>query len=258
VELIPQLSVFALSSFLSKLLIYHVSSEWHKIFRQGIPEIIYVIFKTGSMMFQNRKDAAEQLSVLLKEYKDTNAVVLGIPRGGIEIAYYLASHLNAALSVIVSKRLAYPGHEEYDFGALCEEEVVYMRGKKHEVSDDVIRNIMEKSKTEISHSIEYFRKGSSLPKLKDKTVIITDDAMATGVTLVPAIRLCRRLEAAKIIVAVPVAAKTFDKNLKEADEVKILHHAESLKNVKAAYRTFKKLSDEEALSFLCNYPVSLS
>lgn len=210
------------------------------------------------MVFQDRKDAAEQLSVLLKEYKDSNTLVLGIPRGGIEIGYYIASSLNAEFSVIVSKRLAYPGHEEYDFGALCEEEIVYMRGKKHVVSDDLIRNIMKKTKLEIDHCIDYFRKGAPLPKLKDKTVIITDDAMATGVTLVPAIRLCRRLEAAKIIVAVPIAAKTFDKNLKEADEVKILHHAESLKAIKTAYRAFKKLSDEEALSFLDNYPVSLS
>ncbi|MCW3103460.1 MAG: phosphoribosyltransferase [Bacteroidetes bacterium] len=210
------------------------------------------------MVFQNRKQAAEQLAEHLQEYKNSNAMVLGIPRGGIEIGYYLASSLNAGFSVIVSKRLAYPGHEEYDFGALCEDEIAYIRGKKHEVSDELIRKIMQKSQEEISHSVSFFRKGASLPQLKGKTVIITDDAMATGVTLVPAIRLCRRLEAAKIVIAVPVAAKTFDKNIKEADEVKILHHAESLKSLKTASQTFKKLNDEEALSFLSNYPVSLS
>jgi len=210
------------------------------------------------MVFQNRKQAAEQLAALLQEYKNSNAMVLGIPRGGIEIGYYLASALNAAFSVIISKRLAYPGHEEYDFGALCEDEIAYIRGKKHEVSDDLIRKIMQKSQEEISHSVKYFRKGAALPKLKGRTVIITDDAMATGVTLVPAIRLCRRLEAAKIVVAVPVAVKAFDKNIKEADEVRILHQAESLKSLKSASQSFRKLNDEEALTFLSNYPISLS
>jgi putative phosphoribosyl transferase len=210
------------------------------------------------MLFKNRKDAAERLSALLTDYKNNNSLVLGIPRGGIEIGYYIASALNSEFSAIVSKRLAYPGHEEYDFGAICEEEIVYIRGKKHLVSDEIVRNIMDKTKHDISRSINFFRKGAPLPALKGRTVIITDDGIVTGATLVPAIRLCRRLEASKVIVAVPVAAKTHDKNLKEADEIKILHHTDSLKKLEDLYHNFKKLSDDEAAAFLKDYPVSLS
>lgn len=209
------------------------------------------------MIFQDRKDAGQKLAKILDEYKKSNTVVLGVPRGGIEIGYYIASGLEAEFSVIVSKRLAYPGHEQYDFGAICEEETIYIR-ETHSLSDDLVRNIVKKSQHDISHSIRYFRKGATLPTLKGKTVIITDDGMVTGITLVPAIRLCRKLEADKIILAIPVAAKTPDKNLMEADEIKILHHSETYKNVEKAYRSFKKLNDEEALSFLKNYPISLS
>lgn len=209
------------------------------------------------MIFQDRKDAGEKLAQLLGEYKKSNTVVLGIPRGGIEIGYYIASQLNAEFSVIVSKRLAYPGHEQYDFGAICEEETIYIRDT-HSLSDDLIRNIVKKSKHEIDHSIRFFRKGATLPALKGKTVIITDDGIVTGVTLVPAIRLCRKLEAEKIVVAVPVAAKTPDKNIMEADEIKVLHYSESHKHVEKAYRSFKRLNDEEAVTFIRNFPVSLS
>jgi putative phosphoribosyl transferase len=210
------------------------------------------------MVFHDRKDAGEQLAKLLDSYRETNALVLGIPRGGIEIGYYVAAHLNAELSVLVSKRLAYPGHEEYDFGALCEEDMIYIRENKHRLSDEVIQRVLLKNKKEIQHNISLFRNGTPLPKLKDRIVIITDDGIATGTTLIPAIRLCRALKAARIVVAVPVAGKLFDQNLTEADEVKILHQTESHKNIKQAYKTFKRLSDEEALNFLKNYPTSLS
>jgi putative phosphoribosyl transferase len=210
------------------------------------------------MIFQDRKDAGEQLAELLNEYKKMNPLVLGIPRGGIEIGYYVALNLKAELSVLVSKRLAYPGHEEYDFGAVCEKDVIYIREKKHRLSDEVIQRVLQKSKKEIEHGITIFRNGIPLPELSDRTIIITDDGIATGTTLIPAIRLCRTLKAARIIVAVPVAGKLFDKSLIEADEVKILHQTESHKNITLAYKTFKRLDDDEALAFIKNYPVSLS
>lgn len=211
------------------------------------------------MVFKNRKDAGQKLAPLLDDYKNTNALVLGIPRGGVEIAYYIATHLNAELSVIISKKLSYPGHEEYSFGAICENNIVHLDGERHLLTDDIIQKIVEQGKKEIQNRILVYRAGMPLPTIKNRTVILADDGISSGITLIPAIRLCRELNAAKIVVAVPVAGKVFDPLLKEeADEIKIVHQPELFCNVNQAYKSFHTLSETEILSFLKNQPVFLS
>lgn len=211
------------------------------------------------MVFKNRKDAGEKLAPLLEDYKNSNALVLGIPRGGVEIAYYIAAHLQVELSVLISKKLSYPGHEEYGFGAICEDNIVYLDGERHLLTDDIIQKIIEHGKKDILNKIHLYRAGRSLPVIKDRTVILADDGISSGITLIPAIRLCRKLKAAKIVVAVPVAGKIFDPLLKqEADEIKIVHQPELFCNIDQAYKSFQTLSENETLSFLNNQPVFLS
>jgi putative phosphoribosyl transferase len=210
------------------------------------------------MVFKNRKDAGSKLAPMLENFKNEKTLVLGIPKGGVEIAYYIAAHLEVELSVIISQKLSYPGHEEYGFGAICEGEVVYINGERHLLTDAIIQKIIEKTKKEIQRKTFLYRGGSSLPLIKDRTVILADDGISSGVTLVPAIRLCRKLEAAKIVVAVPVAGKIFDPLLKEADEIIIVHQPELFCNINQAYKSFQTLSETEILSFLNNHPVFLS
>jgi putative phosphoribosyl transferase len=210
------------------------------------------------MLFNNRNQKARKATPSLSSYKDSNALVLGIPKGGLEIAFYLSATLNAELSFIISKKLSYPGHEEYGFGAICENDVVHIRGEKHLVTDDIIQKIIEREKKEIQKKIYTFRGGMALPEMKGRTVILTDDGTSSGITLIPVIKLCRQLNASKVIVAVPIAGKPLDPLLNEADEIILVQQPELFSNIKQAFKSFQTLSDSETFSFINKYTLYLS
>jgi putative phosphoribosyl transferase len=127
------------------------------------------------------------------------------------------------------------------------------------LTDDIIQKIVEKGKKEIEQKIILYRGGCPLPVVKDRVIIIADDGISSGITLIPAIRLCRKLGAARIVVAVPVAGKIFDPLLRtEADEIIIVHQPELFCNIEQAYKSFKTLSESEIFTFLTNHPVILS
>lgn len=210
------------------------------------------------MVFKNRNDAGEKPAALLENYKDSNPLVLGIPKGGIEIAYHIAWYLKAELSVLISNKLSYPGHEEYGFGAICENDILHISGEKHLITDDLIRKIVEREKKEIKQKINTYRAGRPLPEIKGRTIILTDDGHSSGITLIPAIKLCRQLKAAKVIVAVPLIGKIFDPLLKEADEIVLLQQPELYCNIKEAHKSFQALTDSEIFSFISKQPVFFS
>ncbi len=204
-------------------------------------------------MFKNRKDAADQLSKKLEKYKGKNPLILGVPRGGLEVAYNVALNLNAELSVIISKKLPYPTHEEYAFGAVSEDDSVYIRQRDYITTDEVIEKTIAQCNEEIHRRVNVYRNGEPLPDMKGRIVIVVDDGIATGATLVPVIRLCRKRMAAKVIIAVPVAGRTFDKFLHEADEILVLEQPENYQNVGQAYDSFEQLNDKEVVSLLNKY-----
>lgn len=200
--------------------------------------------------FKNRKEAGEKLTSMLADYKDKNAIVLGIPRGGVEIAYEVASALNLDWSVVVSKKLPYPGNEEYGFGAVTEEGICFVNEERIRLDKDSINAIVKDREAEVRRRVAVYRGEEPLPDMRGKDIIIVDDGIATGATLVPVIRLCRKKEAAKVIIAAPVSGKDFDKELNEADEIRILFQPDIYSGVGQAYRDFTQLTDEDVLSFL--------
>src|SRR5665647_1127494 len=124
-------------------------------------------------MFTDRKDAALELAKALEKYKDKNAVVLGIPRGGAETAYYVALYLHAELSLLVSRKLGHPENPEYAFGAIAEDGSIYLNSSaKQELSEETINTVVDEQKKEIERRIKILRKGKPLPVLKGRTVIL--------------------------------------------------------------------------------------
>ncbi len=200
-------------------------------------------------LYKNRKEAGEQLAHSLDQYKDQDVIVIGIPRGGVEIGYYVSKYLNAELSIIISKKIPHPLQPEYGIGALSEGDIVYI---PHAMSldTDVINQIILKLKIELERRILIYHKEKPLPELKNRTVILVDDGIATGVTMIAAIRLCRKMETEKIIVAVPVAGKRLNKDLYEADELYILQQPVDFEGVGGYYEDFTQLSDKDVLFFL--------
>jgi len=203
-------------------------------------------------MFTDRKDAALKLAKALEKYKDKNAVVLGIPRGGAETAYYVALHLHAEFSLLVSRKLGHPDNQEYAFGAIAEDGSVYLSPfARQELSDEAINTVVDEQKKEIERRIKILRKGKPLPELKDKTVILVDDGIATGATIFAAIEMCKKKNVGRIVVAAPVSGYDMEGKLSEkVDEVIILEKPDMFFAVSQAYQTFYNLTDNDALGFM--------
>lgn len=203
-------------------------------------------------MFRDRKDAALQLATALEKYRGTNALVLGIPRGGAETAYYVARHLHAEFSLIISRKLGHPYNPEYAVGAIAEDGTVYLNPEtKGELSKETIDELAAQQKKEIERRIAILRNGAPLPELKDRTVILVDDGIATGATLYAAIHMCKNTGAARIVVAAPVSGKDKKRELlQEVDEVVILQTPSLYHAVSQVYEQFYNLTDEEAKDFM--------
>jgi predicted phosphoribosyltransferase len=177
--------------------------------------------------------------------------VIGIPRGGVETAYYVSKALNAELSLIVSKKLPFPGHPEYGFGAITEEDVVYLNDTSSKLlSQEIIDGIIQEQQSEIKRRVKLYRNNEPLADMRNRTVILVDDGIATGVTLVPVVRLCRKKDAGEIIVAAPVSGNKYDPHLAEAGDVEVLIQPEGFHAVGQVYMEFREFSDEQLLDIL--------
>lgn len=203
-------------------------------------------------MFFDRKDAGEKLGQALEHYQNKDVLVLGIPRGGAETAYYVARHLHADLAMVVTRKLGYPSNPEAAFGAIAEDGSLYISDMAHNVlSAEEMNEVLQFQKEEIKRRIQKLRKGKPLPELKDRIVIVVDDGIATGATLFATIELCKKRKAKKIIVAAPISGTDMkNKLLHLVDEVVILTTPEFYTAVSQGYENFSDLSDEEAMMFM--------
>jgi putative phosphoribosyl transferase len=225
----------------------------HKFFRQMNSKY----FKRYKLMvkdgvFVDRRDAGFELAKLLEpDYKDCNPLVLGIPRGGVEVAYEVAKVLKGELSVIITKKLPHPFQEELAVGAIAEDGSIYLTMHGKNLSEQTINNIIRNQSIEIKRRIQLFRKSEPLPEMKDRIVIIVDDGIATGSTIIPAIKLCKHKGAAKVIVASPVSGRNYVSEINTmADDVVIVEQPEYFYAVGQVYEDFHHLSNEEVISLL--------
>lgn len=196
-------------------------------------------FRNGEV-YKDRKEAGIKLGkILAKRYKDKNVLVLGIPRGGVEVAYYVAEELNEELSVLVSKKLPYPGQEEYAFGAVAEDGSYFLSSAARRLDEFTIKNTIKNQLAEIERRVQIYRSGKPLPQIKNRIVIIVDDGIATGSTLVPALKLCKAKQAAKLVVAAPVSGDLYIPEIDElADEVVIANNRKTFLRSDRSMKTF--------------------
>ncbi|MBI3384648.1 phosphoribosyltransferase [Candidatus Gottesmanbacteria bacterium] len=206
-------------------------------------------------MFKNRLDAGYQLAEKLIYHKDKKDVlVLGLARGGVVVAKAIANKLKLFLSVICVKKLGAPGNPELAIGAVSEEKTVVWNKqliKTLRVDEDYKEKVLSIKYQEVSKQQEKFRQGKEL-KLKNKTVILVDDGIATGLTMAAAIKFCRQT-AAKIILAAAVCAKDSFLELRPlVDEFICLEVKENFYAVGEFYEEFGQVSDEEVVKLLKN------
>lgn len=208
-------------------------------------------FDEERLIFEDRADAGIQLAERLIRYESSRPLVFGVARGGVEVAYYVARRLHAELYPIIAKKLPYPGNPEYGFGAVAEDGTRYVAESRAEALDRAsIEAIVAGQLAEIRQRIHNYRQDKPLPPMKGRTVLLIDDGIATGVTLVPLLELCRKREASKVVIAAPVSGTRFDKRLAEADDIVVLVQPRNFYSVGQAYKQFGDFSDEELLQLL--------
>lgn len=121
-------------------------------------------------MFRDRTDAGRKLAQALDKYKGADALVLAIPRGGVEVGYQVARHLDADFSIIITRKLPYPDNPESGFGAIAEDGSVFMvEGARYQLPQSSIKKIVEEQKREIKRRIEALRGGRPLPEVEGRT-----------------------------------------------------------------------------------------
>jgi erythromycin esterase-like protein/adenine/guanine phosphoribosyltransferase-like PRPP-binding protein len=206
-------------------------------------------------LFRDRRDAGRALAGLLEHYRGRpDVVVLALPRGGVPVAYEVATALGAPLDVFLVRKLGVPGYEEMAMGAIASGGVVVL-------NEDVVRGIgippeliqqaAEKEGRELLRREQAYREGRPPPDVAGKTVIVVDDGLATGASMRAAIQALRRLRPERIVVAVPAAPESTRQELEAlADEVVCATTPSPFFAVGQSYWDFTQVTDEEVRDLL--------
>jgi putative phosphoribosyl transferase len=204
--------------------------------------------------FVDRTAAGIRLAAALTRYRSVNALVLGIPRGGVPVAAEVARGLGAQLDVIVARKAGVPGDPEVALGAVTSDGARFANDDLIEglgLSTDGVGAAFEKAAREAREREDRFRGGRPMPKMRDRTVIVVDDGMATGATMLAAVRSVRRAKPARLVAAVPVGApETCELLANEVDDLVCLERPASFRAVGQFYEWFPQVTDEEARELL--------
>jgi putative phosphoribosyl transferase len=206
-------------------------------------------------VFRDRSEAGRQLAARLAHYGDhPDVLVLALPRGGVPVGYEVARALHVPMDVFIVRKLGVPGHEELAMGAVATGGV---RVLNHQVvqglgiPDYVIDAVAAWEEQELARRERLYRGKRPAPDVQGKTVILVDDGLATGSTMLAAARALRQLGPARIVVAAPVASRDTCELLKaEVDEVVCAVTPEPFYAVGLWYRDFSQTTDEEVRELL--------
>jgi predicted phosphoribosyltransferase len=203
-------------------------------------------------MFNNRTDAGRKLGNALKAYHIKDPLILGIPRGGVEVGYRVAQELSAPFSILIVKKLPFPDNPEAGFGAIAENGSVYFfPGYEERLPSTVIENTIARQKAEVERRVEVLRNGAPLPDLQHRYVILVDDGIAMGSTTQAAVQCCREMGAKHILVAAPVSSPDARRKLNTAaDEVVTLLTPPFFRAVAEYYQHWYDVPDEEVLQIM--------
>lgn len=200
-------------------------------------------------MFQDRIDAGVQLAEKLKKYRGDASLILSVPRGGVPIAYAVAEVLSLPVEIILTKKIGHPENKELAIGAASLSDHFVL--PEYQVSKEYITETIQKVRSNLREMYIRFMGRHEPMQLKGKTVIVVDDGVATGNTLLATVRLLRKKNPAKIIIGVPVASRHAVELLeKEADEVVAVLVPDMFRSVSNFYEDFTQVSDEDVLYYL--------
>ncbi len=212
-------------------------------------------------MFANRADAGRQLAKSLERLRGPDTVVLGLPRGGVPVAYEVASALDAPLDVIVVRKLGVPFQPELAMGAVGEEGILVLNPevvRMAHVSEDEMASAERRESVVVKDRAVRFRAGRPRRSLEGKTAVIVDDGVATGATARAACRVARALGAVRVVLAVPVGPAGVEERFRgEVDEIVCPHQPQTFYAVGQFYADFSQTTDDEVTALLHRRRVEL-
>ena len=189
------------------------------------------------------------LAAKLKKYQNDPAVVLAVPRGGVPVAYAVARELGFPIEVILTKKVGHPMNKEYAIGAASLTD--YFIVPHEEVSEEYIQQELKDIRTRLKEMYKRFMGDQDPEELEGKTLIIIDDGIATGNTILGTVYVLRKNKPGKIIIGVPVATQSAVRKLsKEVHEIVAVIIPEEFHGVGAFYEDFVQVSDEEVMYYL--------
>src|SRR5262249_42007500 len=200
-------------------------------------------------MFANREDAGRQLAQRLKERELHDPLVLAIPRGGVVIGAILARALPAGLDVVLARKLRAPGQPELALGAVGENGEVYLNPQLGDFLDrakDYLAEERQHQLEEIARRRKLFRKDRTAAPVAARSILVTDDGIATGSTMIAALRIIRAQQPRELIVAVPVASPDrLDEIQEHCDDVVCVLRPRNFYAIGQFYEDFRQVDDEE-------------
>ena len=206
------------------------------------------------MLFRDRRDAGRRLADALQRYRSEDAVVEGLARGGVPVAFEVAEALGAPLDVLLVRKLGCPGQTELGLGAIGEggvrlvnEELVERVG----ISAAALDGIAGREEAILDERLRLLRGDRARVAVRDRTVIVIDDGLATGYTARAAIEVMRLLQARRVVLAVPVApAATVEELRTVADDLVCLHMPPAFMAIGAFYDNFAQVPDDDVARLL--------
>jgi len=204
------------------------------------------------MIFENRADAGRKLAEKLSGYKTENSVIFALPRGGIPVGREIAKKLKSPLKILVVRKLGAPLNPEFAIGAIApgkirildQETIDYLK-----ISAEEIAEIEGKERQELKRRVKKYHSRNCLQNIKNKTVILVDDGIATGMTMKAAVTAVLVKNPKKLIITVPVCAREAAEELKNlADGFVCLSTPENFSAVGEWYQNFPQLTDEETMA----------
>jgi putative phosphoribosyl transferase len=207
--------------------------------------------ETPSEPYADRRDAGRRLAERLSALAAEKPVVVALPRGGVPVAKEIADALDAPLEILAVRKLGSPQNPEYGIGAVAEDGTTVVDAEAAAVvgvRNGELDEIVAREVTELARRVRAYRGDRPPLDLENRTVIVVDDGVATGLTDTAALRAVRRRRPRRLVLAVPVCSPdSLGRLRKEADEVVCLRTPPLLRGVSQYYRDFSQVSDEEVL-----------
>ena len=201
-------------------------------------------------IFKDRYDAAMQLVLKLEKYRGKDGIVLAIPRGGVPIGYVIAKELGLPLEIILSKKIGHPYNPELAIGSVTLHGAI-IDDNVLDVDMDYIHRTADRILHDLKEKFRLYMGNQKPTSLKNKTVIVVDDGVATGNTLIATVHAIRKDKPKEVVIAIPVSpSKTTEKLRGISDELICLYTPQIFYGVGQFYENFSQVTDEEVIKHL--------